>query len=1494
MEKEIIISAPYKGKINLDYMACINYAMILNGIRSFTRFEIINESDINEWKDVNILISGDMLEQCRLSVSILRKGQTVSFDEANLIPKTAKLMSLTEAIQTSFTITVKVGQNIILQQAIPIMLMAFDQWHGSAVMPELLASFVTPNHPCIADICKRASEYLQNKTGHGGMDDYQSQDYRRVRDQVEAVYQTLLGENITYMTVPASFESMGQRIRLADKILTDRVGNCIELSLLLCSCLESIGLQTMMLIYKGHATMGVWVNPVDNVPMVGYDKRLISENIKDTYGNLILIESTYLTEGLTFQEALEQGETYLLNHSSDFEYYVDIFEARLGNIRPLPHCILSDTGWEIHDNGSYDVLFDELAQRNRFDIHGTASSEKLKAKQKLWERKLLDLSLRNSLLNMKSGKHIVPLKPLPISEILAHLEAEQLNDDIQFPAKSEESEFSTIKELYRAARTSLEENGANTLFLSVGTLVWYEVDKDTPHFAPIMFLPLEIVRHGARKYIIRVRDEEPIMNITLLEMMRQTFELEIPDLSPVPEDENDMIDWQRVFNILNTSIAEVNEKAQEEKQWHIVEECMIGIFSFTKFVMWHDIHSNPEALEKHPLLKSFIEGRLMLNEQNQEIEVRELDKSSQPAEYAIPVDVDSSQLEAVVRSNQDSSFILYGPPGTGKSQTITNMIANALYHNKRVLFVAEKKAALEVVQERLTRIGLDPFCLELHSNKVDKKSFLSQMETALDVTKQISNAVFKQKSAELFARRKELNDYVEALHKIRKDGLSLYDYINRFLDIDGDIMPLSYKEISHLSLKQVKDVSERYEAFDVVQGILGQHPSLHPLLGLYPFENTAENQQCLTDGLENLSVAIIQSRHKEQGWINRWFLKRTAMEILQRSKEWKELMSLAELDGRISEDIDLLETTIAVWNQNADKLRLWYHFSTRAQELKAFKVPTAMAYYLHGNSGKCTANAFLKGYYQRMALNIVDTDPTLRSFNGMLFEEIIKKYRSLTREFQELTKEELVCRLSHRIPHIETADVVEKEEITFLRKRIAGHGRAYSVRRMLDQTRHILPQLCPCMLMSPLSVAQYLEMSNNQFDLVIFDEASQMPTSEAVGAIARGKNTIVVGDPKQMPPTSFFMTNSTNENDADIDDLESILDDCISMSLPGHYLNWHYRSKHESLIAFSNTHFYDGRLITFPSVDDQQRKVTLQHVDGVYDFGKTRSNKAEAKAIVDDVISRLERMLPSEADNLTTSEFQLAGLRGVTEQEPYRSIGIVAFSKVQSNLIEDMLTDALAKRPELEKLAMKNEEPIFIKNLENVQGDERDIILFSVGYGPDKKGKVSMNFGPLNQAGGERRLNVAVSRARYEMKVFSTLESYQIDLQRTNAAGVVGLKRFLEYAETGKLPCPSSQIEESNVDPITNYIASQLRQEGHEVHTNVGRSNFKVDIAIVDKDNPSCYEKGIVIDGRNYYSTPTARDREIVQPKILEQLGWNIEHRWTTDYISDITSKNSK
>lgn len=424
------------------------------------------------------------------------------------------------------------------------------------------------------------------------------------------------------------------------------------------------------------------------------------------------------------------------------------------------------------------------------------------------------------------------------------------------------------------------------------------------------------------------------------------------------------------------------------------------------------------------------------------------------------------------------------------------------------------------------------------------------------------------------------------------------------------------------------------------------------------------------------------------------------------------------------------------------------------------------------------------------------------------------------------------------------------------------------VRALIQKIPNLLPRLKPCLLMSPISVAQYLDPGHAPFDIVIFDEASQIPVWDAVGAIARGKEAIIVGDPKQLPPTNFFSrADNADGADADdnlVDDLESILDDCIAAQLPERHLNWHYRSRHESLIAFSNYHYYGNRLLTFPS-PHQELGVSFRSVTGEYDKGKSRTNRAEADAVVSEVLIRL--LDPHQA------KF---------------SIGIVTFSQAQQQLIDDLLEEARRQNPAIEPyFADGAAEPVFIKNLENVQGDERDVILFSICYGPDASGRVSMNFGPMNRDGGERRLNVAITRARQEVIVFSTLRAEHIDLSKTRAKGVADLKCFLDYAERGTVAIAERRTTEGDGEcesPFEVQVCDALRDKGYIVHPQVGCSGYRIDLGIVDPERAGRYLLGIECDGANYHRSKTARDRDKLRESILVGLGWTIHRVWSTDW----------
>jgi very-short-patch-repair endonuclease len=441
--------------------------------------------------------------------------------------------------------------------------------------------------------------------------------------------------------------------------------------------------------------------------------------------------------------------------------------------------------------------------------------------------------------------------------------------------------------------------------------------------------------------------------------------------------------------------------------------------------------------------------------------------------------------------------------------------------------------------------------------------------------------------------------------------------------------------------------------------------------------------------------------------------------------------------------------------------------------------------------------------------------------------------------------------------------------VGILRRELAKKRRHMPTRRLIESMPTLLPRLKPCFLMSPLSVAQFLDASLPPFDLVVFDEASQIPVWDAIGAIARGSAVIVVGDSKQLPPTTFFQSLEGEDDGAEdagaIEDVESILKECNAAGVPSIRLTWHYRSRHESLIAFSNHHYYENELHTFPSPEDRSPRlgVTFRHITGsTYDRGGTRTNRAEAGAVVAEVVALL------------------------TDPDRSGSVGVVTFNLAQQTLIEDLLDAQRRQRPEIEPFFSSDaEEPVFVKNLESVQGDERDTIVFSVGYGPDASGRVSMNFGPLNAEGGERRLNVAVTRAKKRLIVFSSITGDQIDLRRTSALGVRHFKAFLDFAAQGAEALAVAGSPENGAEPedgLARAVRAALTARGHAVDSRIGYGGYRIDLAVRDPARPGRYLLGIVCDGASYRAASTARDRDRIRRSVLDGLGWRLTRVWST------------
>jgi len=521
---------------------------------------------------------------------------------------------------------------------------------------------------------------------------------------------------------------------------------------------------------------------------------------------------------------------------------------------------------------------------------------------------------------------------------------------------------------------------------------------------------------------------------------------------------------------------------------------------------------------------------------------------------------------------------------------------------------------------------------------------------------------------------------------------------------------------------------------------------------------------------------------------------------------------------------------------------------------------------------KDLARAFLQRMWKTWLAEVYRESPVLSDFTATSHEQVILEFRDIDRKLKGLTID-LVRQTISRSQPKDDGSTAQGSQRGIILHEAQKKRRVKPLRRVFAEAPHIIRELKPCMLMSPLSVASYLGTSPYRFDWVIFDEASQIPPADAIGSILRGSHLIVAGDDKQLPPTTFFQAGADFEDETDEDfeePLESILDECLA--LPGFRkvsLKWHYRSKREELIDFSNKRFYDGGLVTFPSPDSRGAPAAVEFclVDGgVYDRGGSRKNLQEAGKVCD----------------LIEEHFRQYG--------PGSSLGVITLSMAQEEAIQDEFDRRKMLDPDLSAVSDSNvEEPFFVKALERVQGDERDRIIISLGYGKDANGVLTMNFGPINKGGGERRLNVAITRAREKVILVSSFRPQEMDLARlsTTSRGVRILAEYLEYAsQGGRFPAQTYGGGEPESD-FEYDVRERLAARGLKVDSQVGCSGFRIDLAIRHPQHDDRYILGIECDGATYHSHRSARDRDKLRQEVLEKLGWKILRVWSTDWVKN-------
>ncbi|WP_199538696.1 MULTISPECIES: DUF3320 domain-containing protein [unclassified Duganella] len=1217
-----------------------------------------------------------------------------------------------------------------------------------------------------------------------------------------------------------------------------------------------------------------------------------------------------------------------------------------------------------------------------------------------------------------------------------------------------------LLKIAREAQTAEEESGVNILYLALGFLTWFE-DKSSSvaREAPLILLPVELTRNQRTStYDVRIRDDELVTNLPLQQRLKDDFGIQLPEIQ---SDEQ----W-----IPSVYFEQVQEVIRGLRDWRIEPDAIqLGFFSFSKLLMYRDLalEAWPEgAIADHGLTRGLLfegfEPAPSIFDAN-----GKLDDMLPPEKLLHVVDADASQARVIEEVRSGRNLVVQGPPGTGKSQTITNIIAAAVKDGKRVLFLAEKMAALSVVHDRLVRVGLRDVCLELHSRNANKGTVLAELARTLGAAAAVPSV--PDAPTELTAARDKLNQFTEALHRpigntgatpfsvlsvqtryigsgapapsIDSAGLStmtedeerhLLDTVRQYGDLlkketasekhpfEGtrnlDLQPVDLKRLETLLLEACEALSALILAINdavaqlqidvpiALSSVAALDDVLARLEGMpagaveiskafLSAADIARIKQTLTEGAAwrserdaaeatfvepAFSVLTITLRGALAAGVNSFFARwggayrrasrelagllrgalpksaKERLELLDRlgsieaSKsrwardseycahvlqgEWRgeltefhrllaiatwcerldgaplrcdpnallsmasradsvaalrkalrdrepaarrklsDVVGLLDLDSRWT-DLDAVAERFEKMASSIDRYSGWSNLTRLHNRIEEAGVPELARRMQSGELDSGRAATELRYARAERLWHIArDSIPMLRDMALENKHELVASFAALERQ-----------RLSENVTSVLAGHLAQVPqgalgEMKVVRGEIAKKRGHIALRKLFQNAGTAVQRIKPVLLMSPISVAQFIPPGALEFDLLVIDEASQVRPEDALGAIARATQIVVVGDQKQLPPSSFFdrlLADESDEEPEDEDDgllgnaaklgmMESILSLCEARGLSSRMLRWHYRSRDPSLISVSNHEFYEDGLILPPSPlqEDPAYGLCFTRVDGVYDKGGKRDNRKEGAAIVERVAEHA-RLHPS------------------------LSLGIVTFSSAQKSLITELLESARRSDPTLDAFLREGQpEDVFVKNIENVQGDERDVILVSVCYGPSVAGGrlASMTFGPVNLEGGERRLNVLFTRARVRCEVFASFDPGDIDPSRTVRQGTRILKRFLEFANSGGV----SDAEPTRLQadtPCEEDVADAIRSLGYLVDTRVGSAGFRIDMGVRHPDRPGTYIAAVECDGATYHGALWARERDRLRRDVLEHLGWRFHRIWSTDWF---------
>ena len=1200
--------------------------------------------------------------------------------------------------------------------------------------------------------------------------------------------------------------------------------------------------------------------------------------------------------------------------------------------------------------------------------------------RQLWIRKLIDLSRRNNLLYyrpLKTGT--LDLSSAPAERLRELLVGESVPASKLLPDIEDDALNKPLRDISRRALENLEEKGLSTLFLTFGMATWPAMDGGRPTEAPVLLLPVGLSkREGSNSYHLSTTGTFQL-NLVLLHVLQDQFRVTLQPDELLAEFAGDA-DEGTVCDVKGLC-GEIQGRMAETKGFEIGLRVILGNFAFQKMAMVKDLRERASELAAHAVIAAIagdVGAKSEITAGQTNPDPKEFDSIPPESEFAV-LDADSSQQRAIASVLAGQSRVIHGPPGTGKSQTITNLITSLAATGRRVLFVAEKKAALDVVKRRLEQVGLGHLAIVLHGADLSPRKVMQQVAHILEVVRSAVPVDCQQVHTQLVERRNRLNAHVARMHSLREPTRkSVYEMQGLVLRLASSVHTSTRWRVAELSRltppsdRQITDLLAEaggfaslflrtdpspwtgatladgaavQRALDLVQRMLSETlprflESVKDVIAQTGFrrpKSTRETSE-LADLLEVVQTTLslyspevyacdLESLLRDLApgrsggfsavwaWCSNGRYRRARKSILamrvagktssvelckegsaaatqsQRWRTWtggksmpvaldnaeKHIQNLrrvcdqaAELSGIVPLQ-RVAQQSIESLAQLVSSLVADQH--TPFQIPKLTQIESGLA---DAGAGKLVdeirtrkpdANSWPSMFTYAWVSSTLDAVsqqyPEVRGFIGSTHNRYVADFTHLDEERINLATDRV------RRAHGERAIAAMNANPTgeqLIRAEATKMKRHMPLRKVFAQAADVLTAVCPCWMASPLSVSQLLDSGRQYFDFVIFDEASQVLPEDAIPSILRGNKLVVAGDSKQLPPTTFFAAADEDEYASDEDAVategyESLLD-AMNAFLNGSYLDWHYRSRDESLINFSNHHIYQDRLVTFPGPGGPP---AISHVLVKQEFGVDGQEESSSQEV--------QRVIALVLEHARIS--------------PDQTLGVITMGIRHMNRVQAALDQALEKRADLGAFFDPNKgERFFVKNLERVQGDERDAIIISIGYGKDRAGNLPLRFGPLLPEGGRRRLNVAVTRARQKLTVVSSFSHLDLDLARVRpGSGVELLRNYLQYASTNGKRLGDAEITGEPLNAFEAEVFDCLSTKGLKLIPQMGASRFRIDMVAEHPTKPGRYVLAIECDGATYHSSYTARDRDRLRQQQLENLGWRFHRIWSTDWF---------